>query len=234
VRLGRVIDGTAEITKASELPGQPMCRLPDGKVVSAGVAGVDPAFDLALLSVPASELKPVRWADDFNPPVGTLLAAVGTVQPLSVGVVSVPRRDLGAPVRTSNALPFRLPAGGPGIIGGPQPIPGYSLRAAVGLPRATAYHVSDVFGLAFSAGVRRHDFLYRINGRRIRPDSDILEAVSHQRTRDVVPVRLERAGMMIDLLLPLGPSPIAGAGHNLGKRHPLDQLYDEERLSRPG
>ena len=117
VSLGTIVGAEGwVVTKASELPGQPTCRLPDGKVVSARVAGVDPAFDLALLSVPATDLKPVRWADDFNPPVGTLLAAVGTEQPLAVGVVSVPRRDLGAPVRPTDALPLRIPAGRPEIV----------------------------------------------------------------------------------------------------------------------
>ena len=206
VSLGTIVGAEGwVITKASELPGQPTCRLPDGKVVSARVAGVDPAFDLALLSVPATDLKPVRWADDFNPPVGTLLAAVGTEQPLAVGVVSVPRRDLGAPVRPTDTLPLRIPAGRPEIHGDPRPISGYSLRAAFGLPRATVYHVWGVSGLAYSAGVRRHDLLYSINGRRILAEADILEAVNHRRAGDVVPVRLERAGKMMDLQLPLAP-----------------------------
>ena len=146
VGLGTIVGAEGWVlTKASELPGQPMCRLPDGKVVSARVAGVDPAFDLALLSVPATDLKPVRWADDFNPPVGTLLAAVGTEQPLAVGVVSVARRDLGTPVRPTDTLPLRIPAGRPRIHGAPRPISGYSLRTAFGLPRATVYHVSRRF-----------------------------------------------------------------------------------------
>ncbi len=90
VGLGTIVGAEGwVVTKASELPVQPTCRLPEGKVVSARVAGVDLAFDLALLSVPATDLKPVRWADDFNPSVGTLLAAVGTEQALAVGVVSV-------------------------------------------------------------------------------------------------------------------------------------------------
>ena len=136
VSLGTVVGAEGwVITKASELPGQPSCRLPNGKVLSARVAGVDPAFDLALLLVPATDLKPVRWADDFKPPVGSLLAAVGTEQPLAVGVVSVPCRDLGGPVRPTDAMPLRLPAGRPAIFGDPRPITGYSLRAAFGLPR---------------------------------------------------------------------------------------------------
>jgi len=49
VSLGTIVGAEGwVVTKASELPAQPTCRLPDGKVVSARVAGVDPAFDLAL------------------------------------------------------------------------------------------------------------------------------------------------------------------------------------------
>ncbi len=82
---------------------------------------------------------------------------------------------------------------------------GYSLSAAFGLSRATGYRVAGVFGLAYSAGVRSDDLLYRINGRRILSEADLREAVSHQRTGDIVPVRLQRAGRMMDLLLPLAP-----------------------------
>ena len=63
----------------------------------------------------------------------------------------------------------------------------------------------SVFGLAYSAGVRPDDLLYSINGRRIQAEADMLEAVNHRRTGDVVPVRLERAGKMMDLQLPLAP-----------------------------
>jgi serine protease Do len=214
VSLGTIVGAEGWIvTKASVLPGQPTCRLPDGKVVSARVAGVDPAFDLALLSVPATDLKPVQWADDFNPPVGTLLAAVGTDGPLAVGVVSVPRRDLGAPVRPTDRLPLLIRAGRPEIHGDLRPISGYSLRAAFGLPRATVYHVGSVYGLADSAGVSGNDLLYTINGRRILAEDDILAAVNHRRTGDVVPVRLERAGKMIDLQLPLGPETRIGTSY---------------------
>ena len=118
-------------------------------------------------------------------------------------MVSVPRRDLHAPVRPSDALPLRIPAARPQIFGQPRPITGYSLRTAFGLPRATVNQVGIVFGLACSAGVRGGDLLYSINGRRILAEADMLEAVHHARTGDIVPVRLERAGRMMDLLLPL-------------------------------
>jgi serine protease Do len=207
VALGTVVGPEGWVlTKASEIPGRPTCRLPDGRVVPARVVGVDPAFDLALLSVPATDLEPVRWAADFDPPVGTLLAAVGTGElPLAVGIVSVPRRDLDAPVRTADALPLRMSAGRPEIFGYARPIGGYSPHAAFGRPRPTIYHVTSVSGLAWSAGVRPGDLLHRIDGRRIQSEGDLLEAVEHRPTGDVVPVRLERAGKMMDLQLPLAP-----------------------------
>lgn len=216
VGLGTIVDAKGWVlTKASEVPAEPTCRLPDGKVVSARVVGVDPAFDLALLSVPATDLKPVQWAEDFNPPAGSLLAAVGTEeQPLAVGIVSVPRRDLDPPVSPADTLPLRIAAGRPEVHGNAKPITGYSLRAAFGQPRATAFHVWGAFGLAWSAGVRPGDLLFRINGRRILAEGDLLEAVDHLRTGDVVPVRLERAGRMIDLQLPLAPEARYAVEHN--------------------
>ena len=63
------------LTVASLLPAKPRCLLPDQQVVSAKVVGVNPAFDLALLKVSASNLCPVPWAK--NGPVkmaGTILA----------------------------------------------------------------------------------------------------------------------------------------------------------------
>ena len=206
ISLGTVVaaDGWV-VTKASELPRQPTCRLPNGKVVSARVAGVDPSFDLALLSLPATGLEPVRWADDFNPPVGTLLAAVGTEQPLAVGVVSVPRRDLPAPVRPTERLPLRMPAGRPHIFGISRPIGGYSLRAAFGLPRATIYCVTGASGLAGSAGIKPDDLLHSIDGRSVQAEADVLEAVKHRRAGDVASVRLKRGGEMMELSLALAP-----------------------------
>jgi S1-C subfamily serine protease len=53
--------------------------------------------------------------------------------------------------------------------------------------------------------VRPDDLLYSINDRQILAEEDILAAVSHRRSNDVVPVRLERAGKMMALQLPLAP-----------------------------
>lgn len=92
VALGTVVaPGGWILTKASELPPEPTCRLPRGTVGRPQVVGVDLAFDLALLRVPdTAELAPVAWSDAPTPGVGSFVAAVGAGgDPLAVGIVSV-------------------------------------------------------------------------------------------------------------------------------------------------
>ncbi|MFO0935513.1 MAG: serine protease [Gemmataceae bacterium] len=64
------------LTVASCVPAEPRCRLPDRRVVPAKVVRVDWPFDLALLKMSESNLRPVEWARDKpGMRVGTLLAA---------------------------------------------------------------------------------------------------------------------------------------------------------------
>ncbi len=96
VALGTVvgIDGWI-LTKASEIPEYPHCRLPDGNVVPARVTGVDPAFDLAMLKVQAAGLRAVEWGKDSAQPAGTFVAATdGRGLPFAVGIISVTKRPL--------------------------------------------------------------------------------------------------------------------------------------------
>ena len=129
---GSVVERDGEsawvLTKASELPAEPKCHLPDGRTAAARVVGVDPAFDLALLKTPPAGLKPVPWAASFSPPPGTLLAAVGPGEvPPAVGVVSVPRRNLKNPAPPKHRLPLRVPAAGLGVEGLAVPDGGYKI-----------------------------------------------------------------------------------------------------------
>ena len=206
VSLGTIVDREGVvITKASELPDKPTCRLAGGKVVPAQVVEIDAIFDLAILLVPAMDLMPVNWADEFNHPAGTIVAALGpTGLPLAVGVVSVQRRDLNLPRCAVSVEPSNSAAGHPGIYGDFQPISGYSLYAAFGQPRPTAFRIRHAFGLAWSAGVRPEDMLCAINGCCIQSERDIMEAIAQKRVGDVVPIRLERDRTVIDLQLPLG------------------------------
>jgi len=234
VALGTVVgaDGWV-ITKASELPADPTCRLPDGQIVPARVVGAEPAFDLALLKLPAGDLRPIQWADEFDPPVGTLLAAVGPGgRPLAVGVVSVPRRDLPDPSPPTYTLPLRVAACRPEIFGRVRRNDGRYLREIVGMDRPSSYLVGLVFGRAWSAGVRPGDRLLRVDGRPVRRDpdyaeavagrlstevvdKDLIEAVKARLSSDVVPVLLKRDGETIELALPLAGVPqLLGARQN--------------------
>src|SRR5262249_20809681 len=86
------------VTMASTLPADPRCRLSDPQVVAAQLVGVDPAFDLALLRAKATDLPVVRWVERPPPVVGTIVAAGGMSEiPLSIGIVSVPLRNLPGP-----------------------------------------------------------------------------------------------------------------------------------------
>jgi hypothetical protein len=66
--LGAIVDADGSVlTKASEVPDGARCRLADGRVVAAEVVGVDPAYDLALLRLPASGLRPVTGQPRASP-----------------------------------------------------------------------------------------------------------------------------------------------------------------------
>ena len=81
------------LTKASVLLSQPKCQLSDGRIVVAEIVGVDRDRDLALLNVPATELRAIKWADSSAATAGTFVTAPGFLDlPLAIGVVSVSRR----------------------------------------------------------------------------------------------------------------------------------------------
>lgn len=196
VALGTAVDGGV-LSKASELPPRPQCRLPDGRVVDATVAAVDRASDLALLHLagPDAGLRPVRFpdaGDQQSPPVGTLLAAVGVGEaPLAIGIVSAPRRDVpGAPPPTYT-LPLRQDARPPGVGGVPQPDGTYRVGRRPGCA-------------ALRAGVRPGDVLLSLGGRAVAKDEDLAEAVRGHRSGDVITARLLRGGEELELKLPLG------------------------------
>lgn len=97
VALGTVVsaDGYA-VTKASEVAkGGLECETMDGSIVPAKVVSKNETYDVALIKLDgAKDLKPVTFATG-EIPVGTMVAASGIDEnPVSVGVVSVPPRNL--------------------------------------------------------------------------------------------------------------------------------------------
>jgi serine protease Do len=191
VALGMVVgaDGWV-VTKASQLPAEPTCRLPGGNVVKAEVVGIDPAFDLALLKIAAKDLRPVEWAETPDTTAGTFLATVGSKElPVAVGVVSVPRRDLAGPYPRQVEPPRKRLASPPEVIG-----------SAV---QGRGYWVEFVEGKAAEAGVRPGDVILTIAGKEVRRHTDLAECVRGRRAGERVPVCVNRAGKTLDLTLRL-------------------------------
>lgn len=82
------------LTKASQLRSEVVCRLHDGRELTAEVVGIHPDYDLAMLRVPAEDLPSVEWGDVDALRLGQWIVAPSMEErPLAVGIVSVlPRR----------------------------------------------------------------------------------------------------------------------------------------------
>ena len=215
VALGTVADaGGSVLTVASQLPAQPRCRFPDGRLVGVEVGGVDPAYDLALLKVPASEgLRPITWASEASPPAGTLLvAAEPGGRPLAAGIVSVPRRDYPG-LRPSAAVGFFLGAVGadpPPTFSTSWPQKGPVVRGPALPPSITGstvdgrgFRVESAEGAVAEADIRPGDVIVALAGRPVRSHEDLLTCVRGFRGGDRVDVRLLRAALPVDVALVL-------------------------------
>lgn len=96
VALGLIVDGNGLIlTKASELKGDLTCELRSNASYEAEIVAIHQDTDLALLKIDARGLPVAEWRLSGDPPVGGWLATPGLDDlPISVGVVSVGRREI--------------------------------------------------------------------------------------------------------------------------------------------
>ena len=94
--LGGIVGADGYIlTKASRLPGEITCLLPDQRELKARIVGVDRDYDLALIKINAQRLPTLNLEESQSPDIGAWLATVGTRRgPLAVGVMSVEPRQI--------------------------------------------------------------------------------------------------------------------------------------------
>jgi serine protease Do len=99
VALGVIVDGGGLVlTKASELKGNLMCKLSDGRSISAKVFGIHKKTDLALLQIEAAQLPTAAWSTLEAPTVGHWVVTPRVDEPPALGIVSVKPRLISPPV----------------------------------------------------------------------------------------------------------------------------------------
>lgn len=191
VALGTIVseDGLI-LSKHSELHAPPTVILPGGKSLVASLVGVSEKHDLALLRVEAQGLTPAKFADASGLFVGQFLASVGTTQaPLSLGVVSVPRR--------------KIPGKG-GLLG-------VRLEPAEGGVRIA--RVERGSG-ADRAGLRDDDLLLSIDDEDTDTPDRVVTYLRERSPGDVVVVRVQRGDKEIIARATLGERPAIPGGRS--------------------
>jgi serine protease Do len=208
---GTVVDPDGLVlTKASEVPDGARCRLPGGRVAPTEVVGIDPAYDLALLRVPASGLVPVAWAKPANPRAGTLLAAARAGElPVATGIVSIPRRDTLGPHPSLPSRYGRPPAGAPVLTGRTEPGVGYRVKSSEGNAAAAGIRAADVILTIAGSPVPDNSEIMRCIGRNSYDEAyfTFRFCLEDRRTGERLPVRLERDGRQMELTMELEAAP---------------------------
>jgi serine protease Do len=190
--LGTVVDANGLIlTKASEVRGKVKVAI-RGRELPARVLGRHDAYDLALLKVDATDLKPVAWARSKDLGAGMWLASVGTTSdPVAVGVVSVRTRAI-----RKWDLPRNVnPAGGFLGIATDQTEEGVEITNVV---EDTA---------AERAKLKEGDLLLSIRGRKVTTREDVFQALKGSRPGDTVKIKVARKDEEMEFTATLGKRP---------------------------
>lgn len=176
-------DGYA-LTKSSEVSkGDLEAEFHDGRIVGAKVVDKLESYDLALIKLDASGLKPATFSAS-DAPVGTLVAAVGVDEdPLATGVISIAARSLSDKGKGALGIMFDINAE----------------EADKGVA------ISKVFPNcpAEKAGLRSGDVIIAVNGTTTDFRAQLLKEVASLRPGDTVKVLYSRDGKEAELEFPL-------------------------------
>jgi serine protease Do len=175
------------LTKASELRGAVSVKLGDGSAYDATIVSVHKPTDLALLKIDVKGLKPVKFVDSKQEPVGNWLAAAGTrSDPTAVGIVSVKTRDLTGPDAKDTLNNNR------GFLG--------ILLSREDEPDGGA-KVDEVNsgGGAAKAGLKKHDVIVEVNGAKVTGQGALREMLENYRPGDKVALKVRRSDETLDL-----------------------------------
>lgn len=173
VALGIVVSSDGLIvSKASEVENESAlkCELPGGMKVAAKIVRVDKTNDVALLSVRADGLTPVRWSDT-QPLLGSFVVTPGANKTV-------------AAIGSYSAMPRSTAAGEQAFLGvQPQTTPQGVL-------------VSDIRpgNASHTAGLKNGDVIFRLDDINIRDVSDLVRAIRSRRPGDRIKIEFLRDG----------------------------------------
>ena len=190
------------ITKAFDLKGKLTCRLSDGREVDARITGVHTVHDLAVLKVEATDLPAAKLAPSRRLAVGNWVASAGPgVDPIAVGVVSVPTRDVklkGPPIAATELAKI----GYLGVALEPSGNGGVRIAQVVS---GTA---------AAKAGLKNGDVIIRVSGNPVDGQEAFQAEMVKRRPGDTITLRVRRDDDELDLDATLQPRP---QGDNRGE-----------------
>jgi serine protease Do len=190
--LGAVVGADGWIlTKASELKGDLVCRLRDGRDLPARIMGVQESYDLAMLKIEAKGLTPVAWRESKDVPVGNWLAtpAMGD-DPVAVGVLSVEKRKVGK-------IELERPSSSAGFLG----IEIDPAKKAVTIKRVIPLTA------AAKAKLKADDRIVAISDKPITDRRSLFDVLEKKRPGEVVIVRVQRGDEELELKATLGERP---------------------------
>ena len=141
----------------------------DGRAVKAEVVDRLERYDLALLKLDADNLKPIEWNTSENLPVGTLLAASSTDEdPLAIGVISVPARNLDT--SRKGYLGVQMDGAKDGIL-------------VIEVREGTA---------AAKAGLKAGDVITALDGQPVRTPKELTDFITRKKAEDDVHIGYRR------------------------------------------
>ncbi len=167
------------LTKASELKGKIVCRLRDDRELEARLIGVHKQFDLAMLKIDVHDLPVIEWSS-AKLDVGQWVAVAGPGDdPLAIGSISVPRRNIRA---TSGQLGVLLREADGGA----------SIESV--LPKSPAEKV----------GLKADDLITHVNGKPTANMQEVIAAVRAHGIGDEVELTLKRGDKEMKITATLG------------------------------
>jgi serine protease Do len=181
------------LTKASEMKGEIMCELHDGREFPARIVGVSEPYDLAMLKIKVNGLKPIEWRDSTSDAVGSWVATPGmNAEPVAVGVLSVGARKI-----TGMELGRRSTSGGfLGISIGPAPTKdGVKIREII------------EGGAAEDAGFEKGDVIVAVGKTEITDAESLFKALERTKPGQTVTVHVKRGSEQVELTPTLGGRP---------------------------